>query len=459
MPISNSDDVLAMLKVYYEDGVENLMFRNSPVLRELKKEKIEGKSANFSAMYGRGGAVGADFVKAKQRAAAVAKTVEFAVTPGQVFSVYSINAKEVQASKTSKGAYMKVAGGKMFAAEEAFRKTLAATLYGRGYGELCKTNYSTAITAGTAFDLTLPTYAIMAIDIGSVLALKDGVDEADANALLTVEAINGNTVTVKSDTSVTSPAVTDVLCLDGSVDSSGAPLLPMGLAGWLPTVGKRTGSTWTSYIDTPFFGVKRSKAADRLAGAFYAAPSQEKKVDTVEALLQKCRRQGSAADLIVMNDEDFRDFAKEVETTNTFFTQTSSKGKKEATVGFDNFSASFSTNYIENIYDDPYCPKGIFYILDKEYVGLWAYTNTDKIDDGIAGNNPGKADPMEANDEGHENTPSGLIIDDYLNVEPGQASQDGPALDVSLQFYGSIVVQNPSVNGVGLFDGADPIEG
>ena len=55
MAISNEASVLAMLKVYYaKEGVENLMFRNSPVLKALTKTRVEGKVQNFSAMFGRG---------------------------------------------------------------------------------------------------------------------------------------------------------------------------------------------------------------------------------------------------------------------------------------------------------------------------------------------------------------------------------------------------------------------
>ena len=136
MAISTNDNIKALLKVYYKDGVENLMFRNSPLLKKLQKNRIEGKTYNFSAMYGRGGAVAGDFTKARALASTVSKNVEFAVEPGQLFSVYSMNAKEVQASQTKRGAYMKVAGAKMFAASEGFRKTLAASLYGRGYVKL-----------------------------------------------------------------------------------------------------------------------------------------------------------------------------------------------------------------------------------------------------------------------------------------------------------------------------------
>lgn len=450
MAISVADSIRAMLKVYYKDGVENLMFRNSPVLKKIKKERVEGKTQNFSAMLGRGGAVGGNFKKAEAQAATVARAVEFAVKPGQLFSVYDMNSQEVQASQTKRGAYMKVAGAKMFAASESFRKTLAVALYGSSYGELCTAPAFT--TSGTsAVDITLPNYAIMAIDIDSVLEVKSTINASTAKGRLKVEAINGTTVTVRPLAAFADPILeTDYLCLDGSHEN-GEGLLPMGLGGWLPTIRPVAGGA-------DFMGVHREISPDRLAGAFYDASSiNEAKHLTVQKLLQKCRRQGSQADLIIMNDEDFLDFSNEIESSNTYFTQTSTKEAKKASVGFKEFSASFSTNYIENIVDDPYCPKGRFYILDTEYVALWSYTNTEKVSDGIEGNNPGKQDPMEMDGEGKTETPYGLIIDDYLNIQPGTSTINGPAMEVTLQMFGSFVVTNPSVCGVGRFYGATGI--
>ena len=459
MAISTNDNIKALLKVYYKDGVENLMFRNSPLLKKLQKNRIEGKPYNFSAMYGRGGAVAGDFTKARNLAASVSKNVEFAVEPGQLFSVYTMNAKEVQASVTKRGAYMKVAGAKMFAASEGFRKTLAASLYGRGFGELCFAPDSVSFTQDTAADITLPMDAIMKIDVGSELVIKTSVagDSTTIKATLTVNAITGTKVNVTpSATYETAP--TDVICLAGSMDASGAPLLPVGLGGWLPAVGSRTGINWQTYINSKFFNVERKAAPDRLAGAFYAeASSTAKKTDAVEALLMQVRRQGSLADMIVMNDEDWLAMSAEIATSNTYFTQTSTKEKKQAAIGFDSFAASFSTNYVENIIDDPYCPKGEFFILDSTAVEFDTLTNTDKVDDGVAGNNPGKPDPMSDENNGHEADPYKLIIDDYINVQAGEADVNGPCSEVTLMLFGTFAVTNPSNCGHGLFYGANPV--
>lgn len=459
MAISTNDNIKALLKVYYKDGVENLMFRNSPLLKKLQKNRIEGKTYNFSAMYGRGGAVAGDFTKARNLAASVSKNVEFAVEPGQLFSVYTMNAKEVQASVTRRGAYMKVAGAKMFAASEGFRKTLAASLYGRGFGELCFAPDSVSFTQDTAADITLPMDAIMKIDVGSELVIKTSVagDSTTIKATLTVNAITGTSVNV-TPSATYETAATDVICLAGSMDASGAPLLPVGLGGWLPAVGSRTGINWQTYINSKFFNVERKAAPDRLAGAFYAeASSTAKKTDAVEALLMQVRRQGSLADMIVMNDEDWLAMSAEIATSNTYFTQTSTKEKKQAAIGFDSFAASFSTNYVENIVDDPYCPKGEFFILDSTAVEFDTLTNTDKVDDGVAGNNPGKPDPMSDENNGHEADPYKLIIDDYINVQAGEADVNGPCSEVTLMLFGTFAVTNPSNCGHGLFYGANPV--
>ncbi len=462
MAISANASILAMLKVYYKkEGIQNLLFRNSPLLKKINKERVEGKEQRFAAMYSRGGAASGDFTAATNAAATVAQTAEFCVTPGQLFSVYSMNAKEVAASRTNAGAYMKVGGAKMFAASESFRKTLAAALYGSGYGELCAVPLGGwSFTASTDATITLPEDAVMKIDVGSVLVVKATKTTAETSATntLTVKAINGTSVTVTPSGS-DDPSAGYIVCLKGSMNGN-SPLLPVGLDGWLPVYKKRDTTYFPGFIDDLFFGVDRSVNPDRLAGAFYDATSAasaatQKKSYAVTQLIKKLRRQGSLCDMIVMNDDDFLEFAQEIETTNTFFTQTSTKGKKEATIGFSDISAAFSTNYVENIIDDPYCNKGRFYVLSSDAIEFWGYTNVEKpVNDTVEGNNPGKQDPMTMDADDKSNDPLQLLVDDLFTISSGSNTVDGPATMVTLNLFGSFVVTNPSVCGVGEFYGS-----
>lgn len=457
-------NVLAMLKIYYKDKAENLLFRNSPVFSKIGKERIEGKSANFPALAGFSGGVGGSYKKALDSANEVGTVAQWAVTPGQVFGVISFNNKEVLASKTDKGAFLRVADAKMFTSFDAVKKVLATALYGRGYGEVCATGYTTAIVADTAFEISgLPDFAMMTFVPGMKLDLKSSITSTTVNATLTVTKANGNTITVVPDKSVSTPLATDILCIANSMDANGNPVLPMGLAGWLPTVHGRvdTGSgtnEWSDYVANSFMGVVRNVNQDALCGAYVPVPGSSEKYNvTVQKLLRKLRRQGSKADLIILNDEDFATLASEIETTNTYFTQTSGKSKKTGNVGIYDITAAFSTNYVENIYDDPFCPKGRFYVLDADTIKFWCYTNADKVMDvGVSGNEAGTNEVTEGEDVAAK--PYQLLIDDLLTLQPGQASDDGPSSVVGINVYGSFVVTNTAHNGVGNFYGASDIQ-
>jgi hypothetical protein len=438
MAVTSEAGILAMLKTYYaKDGLQNLLYRNDPLLKSLKTQRVEGKQANFSALYSRGGAVSANFLTAKALATQNAQAKEFQVTPGQLFSCCVFNNKELLASKTLRGAYINVASAKFFASSESFRKTMAVALYGTGHGELFTTSASITLTADDQNNITFPQYAIMGIDIGSKLEVKATAAATSITATLIVNSINGTTVNCTSDTAATA-ASGSVVCIAGCTDSNGNGLLPVGLAGWLPS-----GTVATT---DSFFGVNRSTARDRLAGVVTTATSGEAKYKTIERAILALRRQGSLCDKIVMNDEDYLALSQEIDAKTYFTKVDGGKGQSKSELGRKDFGFSISTNWVENVIDSPYCPKGTCYILSSDTVELWTYTNADKIADGIVGNEAGKP---EVNGESEvQNKPYQLLVDDMFTITPGTDTADGAAALVALNFYGAFVVTNPSVNGV-----------
>lgn len=442
MAVTSEAGILAMLKTYYaKDGLQNLLYRNDPLLKSLKTQRVEGKQANFSALYSRGGAVSANFLTAKALATQNAQAKEFQVTPGQLFSCCVFNNKELLASKTLRGAYINVASAKFFASSESFRKTMAVALYGTGHGELFTTSASITLTADNQNNITFPQYAIMGIDIGSKLEVKATAAATSITATLIVNSINGTTVNCTSDTAATA-ASGSVVCIAGCTDSNGNGLLPVGLAGWLPS-----GTVATT---DSFFGVNRSTARDRLAGVVTTATSGEAKYKTIERAILALRRQGSLCDKIVMNDEDYLALSQEIDAKTYFTKVDGGKGQSKSELGRKDFGFSISTNWVENVIDSPYCPKGTCYILSSDTVELWTYTNADKIADGIVGNEAGKP---EVNGESEvQNKPYQLLVDDMFTITPGTDTADGAAALVALNFYGAFVVTNPSVNGVAILN-------
>lgn len=438
MAISSEAGILAMLKTYYaKEGLQNLLYRNDPLLKTIKTQRVEGKQANFSALYSRGGAVSANFLTAKALATSQAQAKEFQVTPGQMFSCCVFNNKELLASKSLRGAYINVASAKFFANAESFRKTMAVALYGTGHGELFTTSASITLTADDQNDITFPQYAIMGIDIGSKLEVKATAAATSITATLTVNKINGTTVNCTSDTAATA-ASGSVVCIAGCTDSNGNGLLPVGLAGWLPS-----GTVATT---DSFYGVNRSTARDRLAGVVTTATSGEAKYKTIERAILALRRQGSLCDKIVMNDEDYLALSQEIDQKTYFTKVDGGKGQSKSELGRKDFGFSVSTNWLENVIDSPYCPKGRCYILSSDTVELWTYTNADKIADGVPGNEAGKPEVNGETDV--QNKPYQLLVDDMFTITPGTDTADGAAALVALNFYGTFVITNPSVNGV-----------
>lgn len=443
MAITNSAGLNAMLKTYYKkNGLQNTLLRADPFLKQIKFERVEGKQQNFAALFSTGGACSANFLVSKRNAAETAQAKEFQVTPGQLFSSCTFTPKEVLASKTLGGAYVKVAGTKMFASGVSFRNTLALALYGTGHGEIFVTTKQITLAQGDKNEIELPNYAIAPLDINSTVEFKSSKSATANLAEVKVVKIGKGKITVSADAAATIPSGS-VICLSGCTDSDGNPLLPVGLAGWLPTDNISTNDS--------FFGVNRSVARERLAGVYVAGKSSEKKYEVIENAILALRRMGSLCDKIVMNDEDFLALSREIEAKTTFQKVNGGSAKQTAEIGYQGFGFSVSTNWLENVIDSPFVPKGRAYVLSSDTIELWGYTNNDKVinDGAVVGNEPGKANVDDSNDPSERAYQ--LLIDDMLTMSPGTDTRDGPAALATMQLYGSFVVTNPSVNGVVTF--------
>lgn len=443
MAITNSAGLNAMLKTYYKkNGLQNTLLRADPFLKQIKFERVEGKQQNFAALFSTGGACSANFLVSKRNAAETAQAKEFQVTPGQLFSSCTFTPKEVLASKTLGGAYVKVAGTKMFASGVSFRNTLALALYGTGHGEIFVTTKQITLAQGDKNEIELPNYAIAPLDINSTVEFKSSKSATANLAEVKVVKIGKGKITVSADAAATIPSGS-VICLSGCTDSDGNPLLPVGLAGWLPTDDISTNDS--------FFGVNRSVARERLAGVYVEGKSSEKKYEVIENAILALRRMGSLCDKIVMNDEDFLALSREIEAKTTFQKVNGGSAKQTAEIGYQGFGFSVSTNWLENVIDSPFVPKGRAYVLSSDTIELWGYTNNDKVinDGAVVGNEPGKANVDDSNDPSERAYQ--LLIDDMLTMSPGTDTRDGPAALATMQLYGSFVVTNPSVNGVVTF--------
>lgn len=460
MSVTNDSALLPIFKEWYSnEKIESLLWRASPTLRMIKKNRVGGKSYNFAANYGSGGACAGDAtVAATNAASGNSKSVQFAVTPGTLFSIFNVGAQEVLASENIRGAFVPVPVVKMYDGTAAFRRLFATALFGMGFGEIGQVGSAGAgtINAGTSNTIDLGQFStVVKLDIGSQFIVTNGALPSSSLRTLinTVTAIDGNSVTFTAAAGSNETwAATDWVEIYGC-RSGATPLLPVGLAAWLPSIANRTGGTWTSYIGTSFYGVDRSVFPSRLAGNYVQRDTgnSEKYMDCVVRAVKAARNAGAGDNLwMVINPDDYAHITSEYNSQMTYF-QTADAGKKakdvKATRGLADMSFAFSTSYIEKVVEDPFCPRYTAYILDEETIEFAMLSNADTpVNDGISGTTPGVQPVDGVSTPDVKGNSYSFIFDDYVTVQPGSLAASGPVLQVILQLYGSLALRAPGKN-------------
>lgn len=448
-PGFSSASVLAVLKESYaEKEVQNLLERNSPTLAKIRKVPGYGKYYVIPMLYSRGGGVAGDFTLLT--ATSAASNAAAKVPYGQCFSRFDISPKEHLASDNSfnQGAFIQFLREYFFASNEALRKTIAGAIFGMGY---CEVAPLSAIDSGSQLYFTMKSFGAMMLDIGSKIVFSTGPNPGGtlrSATPVTVTKIvdNGNdtvTVTVGSAYAAT-VAVGDWAELYGFRDGSGKPLMFVGLRGWLPTVGNRTGATWTSYIGTDFFGLNRSVHVTRMAGQFYVNSGTEKYADMIVKGVRYARRGGGVPDMIVLNDVDYGQVIADVKGATNYWQSINgpnAAGQTKVTSGLNSLMFAFSSTWVEYVVDDPYCPVGFAYILETDSIGLAMLSNQKPVTTNLPVTNEGGTPEISSQDmppmEYRWN------IDDLVATAPSDTT-DGQGARVTTQFFGAFFVRNPA---------------
>lgn len=460
-PGFSSDDVKAVLKESYaEKEVQNLIERNSPTMARINKVPGYGKYYVIPMMYSRGGAVTGDFSTITALAASTAANKAMQVTYGQAFTAFLISPKEHLASEPEAGAFIQLIREYFFASTEALRKTIGGAIFGMGYGEVAPV---LAVDAGSQLYVTMAAHGAMMLDIGSKVQfatgpLPDGAYRAGGPVTVSkIEDLGNDTVKVTFGSAYSSlVAIGDWAEIDGFRDGAGKPRLFIGLRGWLPTIGNRTGATWTSYIGASFFGVDRSAYTSRLAGQFVLrnAGASEKYSDALVRGVRLVRRAGGIPDMITLNDVDFGTIIGELKANTTYWQSINGPnagGQLKVTTGITSLMFAFSNTWIQYVVDDPYCPVGVGYVLETDSIGMAMLSNKKPIDTEVPVTNEGGSPKISSQDmppmEYRWN------IDDYLATAPADTA-DGQGTRVSTQLFAAFFVRNPAHNCVVKFDNA-----
>lgn len=450
--VTNDAFLLGAYKRYYTDKrIRGCFFRNSPVGRTIEINQWEGQTYQFTIPYDRGGNTSGDYTVAVANAASTAKTAEMAVTAGKIFTVFNVGQGEYLGARTKRGGYLKALGLRFFAGCESTRKMYAANLYGYGIGDL---GYIPNLVAIGATTMTLNSDTIVKLAIGTQFyvipfAATGTLPTAVAYdaTVRTISAIDGNTVTWTGGVvGAVAWAAGSLMFIVGGRDAGLATNMPTGLAGWLPFLGTRTGVNWATYNGTAFYGVTRSASTNMLAGWYYQKTNGQLYMDALVNGVAFARRGGGVPDMIALNDNDWLTMNGEMNQQTAMMQQINTTGaknqKNEVARGLSALRFAMSTNWIEYVYDDPYCPLGYSWILDSDVVEFVTYSNAKKVmDEGIVDNEPGAAATDQNNEE--PDTTFKLNIEDYISITGNSTSTEGPAAQVSISLYGNFAVREP----------------
>lgn len=456
--ITNDSLVKGVLHQYFsKNGVQNCFGKNSPVVQILPLVHIEGESYVTSIAATRGGAVSSSAV-VSANASKTGKALKFTIKPGKIFSSYSFNAAEVAASASNEGAFARSTVVKFAKAVAAFRQTFAAALYGSGWGEVGKVLGVTIDTTGeTAIaTITVGNATKCKIDVESELVFKKYIRTNTSHASGKVVSRNGTTFKVELNDKSSVVEVGDTIALKGGSDANGGRM-PAGFFSYLPFVGGRKGAEWEKILATPEFGADISIAPDKLAGYCYVPETKEDMTTTIQNMVTELDAQGANVDMIIMNNLDYSKFITEVNASNRYLTS-NANSKKNTTVGWNNLSAAVGAQYIENIYREPALEEGVVIMGDSSAAMIGSYTNLEKvIRDSKAGNDEtGKANIADfTNEAGDDEQAMALLKDGFLFVGQGEMDDDGATILAQIQYYGALIIEDPSRFGVGLFYNAN----
>ena len=453
--VTGDSNTIALLKEHYgpEFDLEAMVFRGDAILAAMKKIRVGGKYVPIPAGVSAAGSTTSNYQILTQNAANGMAAISFFVQPGAIFSSFVVDPKEYLSSQGDRSAFLSIFAVRAFFALDEMRKYLSACLYRDGtlsqgpIQAVDSTNYlyvdlnpcdamifspNTPILFGVYSNGSLSSFrSATPVTVQSIQMQSSGYQRVTFNTAYP------NTVIVG-----------DWVCINGGVDQSYKPNAPVGfggsVGGWLPTIGNRTGTAWNTYAATTFFNVNRSVYPDRLCGGYILRQTGQNETYTQAILrgLKIVRRQGGKPTHIVVNDDDYGIIASDALANRTFFQAINSSDKvneNEVTQGISRFQMAFSTSWIQEIVDSPYCPRNYAYIIDIEKLKLLTITDAaEPLSELPLKNEPGAPDINSAKEP---NTQFGFLWNDLYNVVPINLAS-GPGMQVIYQFYGNYVLTN-----------------
>ena len=363
--LSNFD--AAMKHMYPYKKVENLVYKNNPLLAMIPKEtKFPGKNATYAVEYGITPGRSAHFATAQANRGGT-QLQEFVVTRVKDYAVVSVDNETLLAADGNEGSLLDVAKVKTNSALHALSRTMGRDVYGSGHGDIGKIDSGEG-TTGVIITLS-PQSDVVNFEKGMRIVCGTGTagaalrNNGQAVEVTGVDRDGGKiTISTAMETAWGTIGGDSLLYPEGDASNNVAKVKIAGLDAWLPSSIHATTDS--------FFGVNRAQDKTRLGGQRQAFTGSAIRVTLIDAGV-KVAREGGRPDAVFMNPLDWAKLAKDLEGYTTVASGQSPNrrryGAKDTAANFGFSSVSLATpNGIVDIYADHNCPEEVAYMLQMD---------------------------------------------------------------------------------------------
>lgn len=359
----------AFLKNYFNPQmVEDLTKAGKPFFgRIAKNEAVVGDDWMVPILIGNPQGLAAKDRATAQTSASNIQGQKWAITMSEYAGSVYIGDKVIMASRNNAGAFLENKATEIEGLYEAFSDSLAKYLYRDGGGSLGQIS----AISGNAITLTDPA-ATFNFEINTQLAASTGTGVSSGDALRAntgacyVASIDriGGILTVNDASKITSLSVGDYLFRLGDFVGNTSTLLMHGVQAYITTT-TNPGTLW---------GVTRTTDVQRLSGCKIAT-SQVQALG-IEDRIQLLGSQ-MAGHLRGMSPTGNYEIYINPEDYNGLIISLQSRGIRE----LNKDDTQFGYEYVEvftggkkmKVFGDPYCPKGIIFMLNMKNWVLGSY--------------------------------------------------------------------------------------
>ena len=352
----------AMKHMYPYKKVENMVYKNNPLLAMIPKETtFPGRNATFAVEYGMTTGRSANFATAQNNRGGT-RLEDFVVTRVKDYAVVSVDNETLLAADGSEGSLLDVAKSKTDAALHALARTMGRDIYRSGTGAVGQCAGS--ITGGGT-SLALATGHGVNFEVGMRLKASATDGSALYSGVLEVVGVDrdNDTLTTNVNLTVGIPSLTsnDFLYVEGDAANGGSNIKMAGIDAWIPS----------SVTSASFFGVDRTLDKQRLGGqrqAFTGTSSNNAHETIIQAAV-KTAREGGRPDAVFMNPSNWADLALALEGQSIVSSANNRRrydsNDSAATFGFSSLTLAAPTGMID-IYADHNCPIDVCYLLQLD---------------------------------------------------------------------------------------------